>query len=65
MLNHRKMTVRDRLEEDIAFVESVKDREKRKKLTAKALGAADLAIEFKLITYKEWKELIHRIFLIL
>lgn len=65
MLNNRGMTVKDRLSEDIAYVESIKDREQKKILSAKALGAADLAVEFNLITYKEWNKLTHRIFLIL
>lgn len=65
MLNKRGMTVNDRLEEDITFAESTEDIEKRKMLSAKALGAADLAVEFNLISYNEWQNLIHRIFLIL
>lgn len=65
MLNSRGMTVKDRLSEDIADVESIKDRKQQKILSAKALGAADLAVEFNLITYDEWQKLIHRIFMIM
>lgn len=65
MRNKRGMTVSELLERDIAYVETVKDRENRRVLTAKALGAADLAVDFGLITYNEWDRLVHRIFKIL
>lgn len=62
MLNKRGYTVQDRLKQDIEYAKKIKDTSHRKVLATKALGAADLAVEFGLITYKEWEKHIDDIF---
>lgn len=62
MVNKRGYTVQDRIKQDIEYVKSVKDEANKKLLATKALGAADLAIEFGLITYNEWEKHIEDIF---
>lgn len=62
MKNKRGKTVNERLNEDIEFAEATTEIADRKLLATKALGAADLAVEFGLITYTEWEQYIDRIF---
>ena len=62
MLNRQGKTVKKRLNEDIKYLEDLADDRKREMLAIKALGAADLAVEFNLITYIEWEKYIERIF---
>ncbi len=64
MKNKRGYTVQDRIEQDIEYAKSVVDIASRSMLATKALGAADLAIEFGLITYKQWETHIENIFAI-
>lgn len=63
--NHRKMKVKDRIEEELRSIETMDIGQPKKLLAIKLLGAVDLAVEFQLITYKEWERFISRIFLIL
>ena len=65
MENKRGQSVSERLKEEIEYAESVESAEHREVLAIKALGAADMAVEFKLITYKEWETYINRIFKIM
>ena len=62
MENKRGYTVQDRIEQDIEYAKNIKDKESRALLVTKALGAADLAVEFGLITYKQWEKHIEDIF---
>ena len=62
MLHRQRKTVTDRLEEDIEYARKTSNANKRKLLAIKALGAADLAVEFGLITYVEWEKHIENIF---
>ena len=65
MVNRQGKTVNKRLHEDVEYLEQTADYEKRKMLAIKVLGAADLAVEFNLITYKEWEKHIEKIFKIM
>ena len=65
MVNKRGYTVQDRIEQDIEYAKKIEDKAKQAMLATKALGAADLAVEFGLITYKEWEHYIDRIFKII
>lgn len=62
MENKRGYTVQDRIRQDIEYAKGMKDKADRTLLATKALGAADLAVEFGLITYKEWEKHIENIF---
>lgn len=62
MKNKRGYTVQDRISQDVEYAKRMKDKSDRTLLATKALGAADLAIEFGLITYKEWEKHIEDIF---
>ena len=62
MVNKRGYTVQDRLTQDIEYVKSIGNKTDRRLLATKALGAADLAVEFGLITYNEWEKHINEIF---
>lgn len=65
MKNKRGKTINERLEEDIQYAEATTEIADRTLLATKALGAADLAVEFGLITYTEWELYIDRIFKLL
>ena len=62
MKNKRGYTVQDRIKQDIEYAKGMKDKADRTLLATKALGAADLAVEFGLITYNEWEKHIEDIF---
>ena len=62
MENKRGYTVKDRIRQDIEYAGSMKNESDRALLATKALGAADLAVEFGLITYTEWETFISMIF---
>lgn len=62
MKNKRGYTVQDRIKQDIEYAKKIKDTDDRRLIATKALGAADLAVEFGLITYKEWEKHIEDIF---
>jgi hypothetical protein len=62
--NSRGYTVQDRLTQDIEYAKGTKNKADRTLLATKALGAVDLAVEFGLITYKEWEIHIENIFAI-
>lgn len=65
MKNRQGKTVTDRLNEEIKYAENTINEKHRDLLVTKALGAVDLAVEFGLITYKEWEHYIDRIFAII
>ena len=62
MKNGRGKSIHERMIEDIEYAKSVKDAESRALLATKALGAADLAVEFGLITYTQWEQYINDVF---
>lgn len=62
MKNKRGYTVQDRIKQDIEYAKRMKDKADKTLLATKALGAADLAVEFGLITYNEWEKHIEDIF---
>lgn len=62
MKNKRGYTVQDRIKQDIEYAKKIEDIHNRRLLATKALGAADIAVEFGLITYKEWEKHIEDIF---
>lgn len=65
MKNKRGKSINERLNEEIQFAEATTEIADRTLLATKALGAADLAVEFNLITYNEWELYIDRIFKLL
>ena len=65
MKNKRGSTIQDRLSFDIKLAESTEDREHKKALALQALGAVELAVDFRLITYIEFERYISKIFEIL
>ena len=62
MKNKKGKSINERLNEDIQYAEATTEISDRTLLATKALGAADLAVEFGLITYTEWEQYIDRIF---
>lgn len=62
MVNKQGYTMQERITQDIEFAKSKEKQSERTLLATKALGAADFAIEFGLITYKEWEQHIDEIF---
>lgn len=62
MRNKRGYTVQERLKQDIEHAKNIEDITNRRLIATKALGAADFAIEFGLITYNEWEQHIEDIF---
>lgn len=62
MKNRRGKTLKERLNEDIEFAKNIGNAGQQEILAIKVLGAVDMAVEFGLITYKEWEQYIERIF---
>lgn len=62
MKNKRGYTAQERIKQDIEYAKSKKEKADRTLLATKALGAADLAVEFGLITYTQWEQHISDIF---
>ena len=62
MENKRGLTVYERITKDIEFAEMVNDDDHRRLLAHMAISAAELAVEYGLITYKEWGNLMRRSF---
>ena len=62
MKNNRGYSVQERIEQDIEYAEKIENTADRSLLATKVLGAADLAVEFGLITYNEWEKYIDKIF---
>lgn len=65
MKNKRGYTVQERIKQDIEHAKKMKNKADRTLLATKALGAADFAVEFGLITYNKWEEYIEDIFILL
>ena len=65
MKNKRGYTVQERIEQDIEYAIKIENKADQTLLATKVLGAADLAVEFGLITYAEWKQYIDGIFQII
>ena len=65
MKNRRGQTMCERLKEEFGFVMREQNEDQRKALAYKALGAADIAIEFGLITYTEWEGFVKEFFRII
>ena len=62
MKNKRGLTIVERISEDIKYAEQIRCKEQRELLAHMAIAAAELAIDFDLITYKEWGELTRKAF---
>ena len=62
MENKYGFTVQERLKQDIEYAINIKDEKSRAILATKALGAADFAVEFGLITYNQWEKHIEKLF---
>lgn len=64
MRNKQGLTITERINRDIELAEMSCDTEERKMLAHMAISAAEFAIDFGLITYKEWWNLTERAFLL-
>lgn len=62
LTNNKGQSVQERILEDIEYAAKIKDKADKTLLATKALGAVDFAVEFGLITYKEWEKHIDTIF---
>lgn len=62
MRNKQGLTISERITKDIEFATAEKNKEQRQLLAHMAIAAAELAIDFDLITYKEWGDLTRKAF---
>ena len=63
MRNNRGLTVKDRIKESFEIAREVKGTQQDKKAFAlRAIGVADFALEFGLITYEEWEQYLSEYF---
>ena len=62
MKNKHGLTVIERINKDIEFAEKINNDEHRRLLAHIALAAAEFAVDFDLITYKEWGDLTRKAF---
>lgn len=62
MRNKQGLKITERITKDIEFAEEVNNTEQRRLLAHMAIAAAELAIDFGLITYQEWGDLTRRAF---
>ena len=62
MRNKQGLTITERITKDIEFAEAESNAEHRQLLAHMAIAAAELAIDYGLITFKEWGELTRRAF---
>ena len=62
MKNKQGKSVTDRIEQDIEYAQNTANIKHRELLALKVLGAVDFAVEFGLITYKQWEQYIDKIF---
>lgn len=62
MKNKQGKSVTDRIEQDIEYAQHTANIKHRELLALKVLGAVDFAVEFGLITYKQWEQYIDKIF---
>ena len=65
MRNKHGLTITERINKDIELAELSNNEEHRKLLAHMAIAAAELAIDFGLITYKEWGDLTRRAFAVM
>lgn len=65
MRNAQGLTVTERINRDIDNAELVTNEEHRKLLAHMAISAAELAVDYNMITYREWGRLTRRAFAIM
>lgn len=66
MRNSRGLTINERIAESIEVVKQIEGTpQERKALALRAMGVADFAVEFGLISVMEWEAYIHDIFTML
>lgn len=53
------------IENDLDFASSCLNKKVRHEVAVKAIGAADIAVDFGLVTYDEWNDLVHKAFKLL
>lgn len=62
MRNKQGLTVTERINKDLELAEAESNAEHRRLLAHMVIAAAELAIDFGLITYKDWGDLTRRAF---
>ena len=55
MKNRRKQTAKERIYEELRLIDKIEDIELKKITTYKMFGKIDFAVEYNMITYKEWE----------
>ena len=65
MRNKQGLTISERITRDIEIASRENNDEQRRLLAHMAIAAAELAIDFGLITYKEWGDLTHKAFTVI
>ena len=63
--NKEGLTITERIKRDIEFAEMSTDSKQRELLSYMVIAAAELAVDFELITYQEWGELTRQAFSII
>ena len=62
MKNRRNQTPKERICEELRLIERIEDIELKKITIHKLFGKIDFAVEFNLITYKEWEQFVSILF---
>lgn len=62
MRNKQGLTATERITKDIELAEMTENAEQRRLLAHMAISAAEFAVDFGIITYREWSELTRRAF---
>lgn len=65
MRNKNGLTAAERIIKDLQTIETTENAEQRKLLAYMAIAAAELAVDFNLITHSEWAEFIDRAFTVI
>jgi hypothetical protein len=62
MRNNQGLTITERINKDIELAKMTENEDQRALLVHMAIAAAELAVDFKLITFQEWGDLTNRAF---
>ena len=62
MKNRKGETVHERILCSIEHIRNLEDKELKRSFVIRLLGTVDFAVEFEIITYKEWETYINDIF---
>lgn len=65
MRNKRGLTIIERINKDIELAEAESNAEQRRLLAHMAIAAAEFAVDFGLISHRDWGYLTHKAFAVI